>query len=128
MPPPELKVRRSSMVDSVGSGDEYDRARMRARVTENDLDVRILPEKFPDSAQGPWQILFIAIQVGQNFALRPFQAAVNGVGMPAGQSPVLHLRRLSGGRLFDHYMASFERVWQGARPVTEESEGRFVRA
>jgi transcriptional regulator with XRE-family HTH domain len=49
-------------------------------------------------------------------------------GTPAGQSPVLHLRRLSGGRLFDHYMASFERVWQGARPVTEESEGRFVRA
>ena len=49
-------------------------------------------------------------------------------GTPAGQSPVLHLRRLSGGRLFDHYMASFERVWQAARPVTEASEDRFVRA
>jgi hypothetical protein len=40
-------------------------------------------------------------------------------GVPAGQSPVLHLRRLSGGRLFDHYMASFERVWQLARPLAE---------
>jgi hypothetical protein len=38
-------------------------------------------------------------------------------GVPAGQSPVLHLRRLLGGRLFDHYLASFERVWQAARPV-----------
>ena len=32
-------------------------------------------------------------------------------GAPAAQSPVLHLRRLTGGRLFDHYQASFERVW-----------------
>jgi hypothetical protein len=27
---------------------------------------------------------------------------------------VLHLRRLPGGRLFDHYQASFERVWEQA--------------
>jgi transcriptional regulator with XRE-family HTH domain len=40
-------------------------------------------------------------------------------GVAAGQSPVLHLRRLPGGRLFDHYMASFERVWQAARPLAE---------
>jgi hypothetical protein len=40
-------------------------------------------------------------------------------GVAAGQSPVLHLRRLPGGRLFDHYMASFERVWQTARPLAE---------
>jgi transcriptional regulator with XRE-family HTH domain len=40
-------------------------------------------------------------------------------GVPAGQSPVLHLRRFPGGRLFDHYMASFERVWQTSRPLAE---------
>jgi transcriptional regulator with XRE-family HTH domain len=38
-------------------------------------------------------------------------------GVPAGQSPVLHLRRFPGGRLFEHYMASFERVWAAARPL-----------
>ena len=35
-------------------------------------------------------------------------------GAPAAHSPVLHLRRLPGGRLFDHYQASFERVWSQA--------------
>jgi hypothetical protein len=35
-------------------------------------------------------------------------------GSPAAHSPVLHLRRLPGGRLFDHYQASFERVWEQA--------------
>ena len=35
-------------------------------------------------------------------------------GAPAAQSPVLHLRRLPGGRLVDHYQASFERVWDQA--------------
>jgi hypothetical protein len=38
-------------------------------------------------------------------------------GSPAAQSPVLHLRRLAGGWLFDHYQASFERVWEQARPA-----------
>ena len=38
-------------------------------------------------------------------------------GVPASQSPVLHLRRFPGGRLFDHYMASFERVWETAQPL-----------
>jgi hypothetical protein len=38
-------------------------------------------------------------------------------GSPAAQSPVLHLRRLAGGWLFDHYLASFERVWAQARLV-----------
>lgn len=36
-------------------------------------------------------------------------------GSPAAQSPVLHLRHLAGGWLFDHYQASFERVWEQAR-------------
>lgn len=39
-------------------------------------------------------------------------------GAPAAQSPVLHLRRIPGGRLFDHYLKSLERVWERARPVT----------
>lgn len=44
---------------------------------------------------------------------------VNGhvYGAPAGQSPVLHLRRVPGGRMWDHYMQSFEEVWKLARPV-----------
>jgi transcriptional regulator with XRE-family HTH domain len=36
-------------------------------------------------------------------------------GAPAAQSPVMHLRRLPGGRLFDHYRSSFERVWELAQ-------------
>ena len=35
-------------------------------------------------------------------------------GAPAAQSPVLHLRRVSGGRLFSHYLSSFDRVWSTA--------------
>jgi hypothetical protein len=35
-------------------------------------------------------------------------------GAPAAHSPVLHLRGLPGGRLVDHYQASFERVWDQA--------------
>jgi len=36
-------------------------------------------------------------------------------GAPAAQSPVMHLRRLPGGRLVDHYRSSFERVWELAQ-------------
>lgn len=32
-------------------------------------------------------------------------------GAPAAQSPVLHIHRVPGGRVFDHYVTSFERVW-----------------
>ena len=35
-------------------------------------------------------------------------------GTPAAQSPVLHYRRFDGGRLFSHYLSSFERVWATA--------------
>ncbi len=36
-------------------------------------------------------------------------------GAPAAHSPVLHIRRIPGGRLFSHYETSFERVWSTAR-------------
>lgn len=39
------------------------------------------------------------------------------LGSPAGQNPVLHLQRVPGGHLFDHYLASFERVWEMAKPL-----------
>jgi transcriptional regulator with XRE-family HTH domain len=50
------------------------------------------------------------------------QALVNthAFGSLAGQSPVLHLRRLPGGLLWPHYLASFERVWQLAVPEHRE--------
>jgi hypothetical protein len=44
-------------------------------------------------------------------------------GVAAGHSPVMHVRRLAGGGLFDHYTAGFERVWNEATPVRQvESE------
>ena len=39
------------------------------------------------------------------------------VGSPAPQNPVLHLQRVAGGHLFDHYLKSFERVWDSAEPL-----------
>ena len=46
-------------------------------------------------------------------------------GAQAAQSPVMHVRRIAGGRLFPHYLESYERVWEGARPwQIERSAGR----
>jgi hypothetical protein len=42
-------------------------------------------------------------------------------GAPAPQNPVMHLRRVPGGRLFDHYLDSFERVWAQAKPYEPRS-------
>jgi hypothetical protein len=39
------------------------------------------------------------------------------LGAAASQSPLIHLRRIDGGRLFSHQMAGFERAWQDAEPV-----------
>lgn len=36
---------------------------------------------------------------------------------PASHTPVLHLRRLSSGDLFDTYIDSFTNVWDGAKPM-----------
>lgn len=38
-------------------------------------------------------------------------------GASASHSPVLHINRIPGGRLFSHYMDSYDRVWAMARPV-----------
>ena len=42
-------------------------------------------------------------------------------GFPAHHAPVMHLRRLSGGELFNTYADSFDRVWSSSRPVWEPS-------
>ena len=42
------------------------------------------------------------------------------LGSPALHSPVLHLQRIPGGQMFDHYAASFERAWASARPYEIE--------
>lgn len=42
-------------------------------------------------------------------------------GRPAAQAPVMHLRRLGAGDLFDTYVDMFERIWAGARQWTVAS-------
>jgi hypothetical protein len=42
---------------------------------------------------------------------------VHVFGAPAGQNPVMHLRRVPGGRLFDHFLRGFDRVWDQATLV-----------
>lgn len=42
---------------------------------------------------------------------------VYGSGAPA--NPVIHLQRVAGGRMFDTYQRSFERVWDTATPRPE---------
>jgi transcriptional regulator with XRE-family HTH domain len=41
-------------------------------------------------------------------------------GEAGSANPVLHLRRIDGAGVFDHYTASFERVWATALPWTGE--------
>lgn len=41
----------------------------------------------------------------------------HALGAPAGHSPIMHINRIPGGRLFTHYMESFERTWQTAKPA-----------
>ena len=43
-------------------------------------------------------------------------------GLPAKDNPVLQLKRLPEGQIFDYYQAAFDRVWDGARPVGQESD------
>jgi hypothetical protein len=44
-----------------------------------------------------------------------------GAGAPA--NPVLHLQRVPGGQIFSAYETSFDRVWEGAKPMVS-SGGR----
>lgn len=50
------------------------------------------------------------------------QLLVNGHahGALAGQNPVLHLRKLDTGYMWQHYMSSFERVWKEAEPEPQQ--------
>ncbi len=41
------------------------------------------------------------------------------LGMPAFRAPVLHLRRIPGGPLFETYAECFENVWKTCRPYEE---------
>lgn len=43
-------------------------------------------------------------------------------GFPAAHTPVMHLRRLSGGDLFDTYAESFDRVWETSVPAWEPAK------
>lgn len=47
-------------------------------------------------------------------------ANTHAYGAPANHSPVLHLHRVAGGRLFPHFMAAYERVWESAKVVEAE--------
>ena len=40
-------------------------------------------------------------------------------GTMANNAPVFHLRKIPGGDMVSTYMESFERVWDGAKPVEE---------
>jgi transcriptional regulator with XRE-family HTH domain len=40
-------------------------------------------------------------------------------GSAAAHNPVLHLRRVPGGRVVDHYLTSFDRVWAAATPAAD---------
>ena len=41
-------------------------------------------------------------------------------GTPAAYAPILHLRRLAGGEVFDNYTASFNQVLSRSRAVWPE--------
>ncbi|WP_220454233.1 XRE family transcriptional regulator [Nocardioides immobilis] len=43
------------------------------------------------------------------------------VGSPAPQNPVLHIRKLADGQLFEHYLKSFDRVWDAAQALDADS-------
>ena len=40
---------------------------------------------------------------------------------PAPHNPVIHLRHVAGGQLFDHYLDSFDRIWEHANPYIPAS-------
>lgn len=48
-------------------------------------------------------------------------------GFPAAHAPVIHLRRLTGGDLFDTYADSFDRVWVSSRSAWANQEKELAR-
>jgi hypothetical protein len=48
-------------------------------------------------------------------------------GAAAVESPVLQIHRVPSGRLFDHYMRSFERVWAASTPLPSAFTGDETR-
>lgn len=77
---------------------------------------------FRDAASGPGlevrihdTCLYTSIFRADNDLL----ANTHVYGSPAAASPVLHLHRVPGGRVFDHYMRSFERVWDSGTPIAD---------
>jgi hypothetical protein len=41
--------------------------------------------------------------------------------MPAFRAPIIHLRRIDGGPLFQTYVECFERIWAGSRPFDPDT-------
>jgi len=41
--------------------------------------------------------------------------------MPAFRAPIIHLRRIEGGPLFQTYVECFERIWDGSRPFVPQT-------
>jgi transcriptional regulator with XRE-family HTH domain len=50
---------------------------------------------------------------------------MHSYGAVASKSPVMHVRRIEGGRLFPHYMESFEKVWTAAKPLANQALARM---
>ncbi|MFF2252473.1 helix-turn-helix domain-containing protein [Streptomyces sp. NPDC058142] len=48
-------------------------------------------------------------------------------GVGAYMAPVLHLRRVPGGELFDAYAESVEKVWESARPISSPADWEGTR-
>lgn len=47
-------------------------------------------------------------------------------GVPASHSPVLHIQRVPGGRLFSHYVGSFERTWDESLEVGRPGKNSLI--
>lgn len=41
----------------------------------------------------------------------------HSLGAAASHSPVMHIQKIAGGRLFAHYLDGVDRTWDAARPL-----------
>jgi hypothetical protein len=53
-------------------------------------------------------------------------ASPHVLGLPGAQAPALHLRAIGIGDLFQTYAASFERVWERAKPAFDRQDESHV--